>query len=298
MKSVEPLACKASQESSLLAGGRGATTNPAGMCVEVCPGRPWFDRPILAEQAKRRTLNVGVANRQVMRHNHKAAPSVQGLLQTRRETTRSASMTEDPSEALSWRKEALQASNSCQGLALNVQALLGEYIRHDLLKGSSCAQSLLSARRATTRSASASEDVSPGDSILADWTSAGQALLPRFAHNVQACHMKVYAMPTASSCAQSLLSARRATTRSASASEDVSPGDSMPNRLTRPGTPWSAAPCTTKSAPGSPGPLILGRMPAGAVPLEAGVKQRLPAKAVPLQAGVKQQTLSAMPVEK
>jgi hypothetical protein len=61
---------------------------------------------------------------------------------------------------------------------------------------------------------------------------------------------------------QSLLSARRATTRSARASEDVSPGDSMPNRLTRPATPWSPAPCTTKSALGSPGPLTLGRMPA------------------------------------
>ena len=46
------------------------------------------------------------------------------------------------------------------------------------------------------------------------------------------------------------------------ASELVNPGDSMPNRFTRPGTPCTAGPWITKSAAGSPGALILGRMPA------------------------------------
>src|SRR4030095_5434304 len=36
----------------------------------------------------------------------------------------------------------------------------------------------------------------------------------------------------------------RAATWSASARHDVSPGDSMPNRFTSPGTPWSRGPCT------------------------------------------------------
>ena len=43
---------------------------------------------------------------------------------------------------------------------------------------------------------------------------------------------------------------------------DVSPGLSMPNRFTSPPMPCSAGPATMKSAGGSPGPLIFGRMPA------------------------------------
>ena len=38
----------------------------------------------------------------------------------------------------------------------------------------------------------------------------------------------------------------------------MSPGDSMPYRFTRPGTPWVSGPCTTKSAACSVGPLIFG----------------------------------------
>ncbi|MCY1176566.1 rhamnulose-1-phosphate aldolase/alcohol dehydrogenase [compost metagenome] len=41
----------------------------------------------------------------------------------------------------------------------------------------------------------------------------------------------------------------------------VSPGDSMPNRLTRPGRPWSLGVWMKKSAAGSPGPPSFGRMP-------------------------------------
>jgi hypothetical protein len=55
--------------------------------------------------------------------------------------------------------------------------------------------------------------------------------------------------------------ASRATTSSAIDSEAVSPGDSMPNRLTRYGMPCSAGPAIKKSACGSPGPRSFGRMP-------------------------------------
>lgn len=55
---------------------------------------------------------------------------------------------------------------------------------------------------------------------------------------------------------------RRASTSSAMARLLVRPGDSMPSRCTRPATPWSAGPRIMKSAAGSCGPLILGRMPA------------------------------------
>src|SRR5690606_4468886 len=41
----------------------------------------------------------------------------------------------------------------------------------------------------------------------------------------------------------------------------VRPGDSMPNRFTSPGTPCVAGPAMMKSAAGSPGPTIFGRMP-------------------------------------
>lgn len=51
-------------------------------------------------------------------------------------------------------------------------------------------------------------------------------------------------------------------TASPSGSEAVSPGDSMPKRCTKPGTPCSREPCTRKSAAGAPLPEILGRMPA------------------------------------
>ena len=51
-------------------------------------------------------------------------------------------------------------------------------------------------------------------------------------------------------------------TASASGSDAVSPGDSIPKRFTRPGTPWARGPCTTKSAAGASLPQILGRMPA------------------------------------
>ena len=54
---------------------------------------------------------------------------------------------------------------------------------------------------------------------------------------------------------------RWSTTRSASARQLVKPGDSIPNRFTNPGTPCSAGPLMTKSAAGSVGPVIFGRMP-------------------------------------
>ncbi len=54
----------------------------------------------------------------------------------------------------------------------------------------------------------------------------------------------------------------RDATCSAIASDAVSPGDSMPNRFTSPGTPCSAGPWIRKSRAGSPGPAIFGRMPA------------------------------------
>ena len=54
----------------------------------------------------------------------------------------------------------------------------------------------------------------------------------------------------------------RSRTCSASASEAVRPGDSMPNRLMRPGTPWSAGPVMVKSCAGAPCGTIFGRMPA------------------------------------
>lgn len=50
-------------------------------------------------------------------------------------------------------------------------------------------------------------------------------------------------------------------TRSASARQLVSPGDSMPNRLTSPGTPCVAGSLMMKSAAGSVGPVIFGRTP-------------------------------------
>ena len=46
----------------------------------------------------------------------------------------------------------------------------------------------------------------------------------------------------------------RAATSSAMASDDVSPGDSIPNRFTRPSMPWVSGPWTTKSGADSPGP--------------------------------------------
>eukprot|EP00964_Phaeocystis_antarctica_P031017 scaffold17561_cov71-Phaeocystis_antarctica.AAC.2 len=55
---------------------------------------------------------------------------------------------------------------------------------------------------------------------------------------------------------------RNASTRPASAIDAVSPGDSMPNKLTSPATPCSASVCTAKSAAASPGAWILGRAPA------------------------------------
>ena len=50
-------------------------------------------------------------------------------------------------------------------------------------------------------------------------------------------------------------------TRSAIASAAVMPGDSMPSRLTRPGTPCCAGPSMTKSPAGAPAGTIFGRMP-------------------------------------
>ena len=54
---------------------------------------------------------------------------------------------------------------------------------------------------------------------------------------------------------------RSPTTSSASDSAAVSPGDSMPNRLTNRGRPWAGGPAIMKSAAGSPGPLSFGLMP-------------------------------------
>ena len=51
-------------------------------------------------------------------------------------------------------------------------------------------------------------------------------------------------------------------TQSAIAIELVNPGDSMPNKFTKPATPCVAGPWIRKSAAGAFGPLILGRMPA------------------------------------
>lgn len=48
----------------------------------------------------------------------------------------------------------------------------------------------------------------------------------------------------------------------ARASDAVRPGDSMPNKFHKPSTPWSLGPWMTKSAAGSLGPEIFGRMPA------------------------------------
>ncbi len=50
-------------------------------------------------------------------------------------------------------------------------------------------------------------------------------------------------------------------TASARASDAVSPGDSMPNRCTSPRTPCSRGPWMRKSAAGSRGPAVFGRMP-------------------------------------
>ena len=56
--------------------------------------------------------------------------------------------------------------------------------------------------------------------------------------------------------------AATSSTCSAIASDAVRPGDSMPNRLISPGTPWVCGPCTTKSCAGAPRGTIFGRMPA------------------------------------
>ena len=50
-------------------------------------------------------------------------------------------------------------------------------------------------------------------------------------------------------------------TCSAMASDDVKPGDSMPNRLISPATPWSAGPAIRKSCVATAGGTILGRIP-------------------------------------
>ena len=60
---------------------------------------------------------------------------------------------------------------------------------------------------------------------------------------------------------QRLLGAKIRPTCSAIARLDVSPGLSMPNRLTRLSTPWVVASWMTKSLLASPGPESLGRMP-------------------------------------
>ena len=46
----------------------------------------------------------------------------------------------------------------------------------------------------------------------------------------------------------------RAATSSAMASDDVRPGDSIPNRFTMPSMPWVSGPWMTKSGAVSPGP--------------------------------------------
>ena len=68
--------------------------------------------------------------------------------------------------------------------------------------------------------------------------------------------------PDAASAAASIpLQAEPPSTSSAIARLAVRPGDSMPNRFIKPGTPWSAGPCSTKSCAGSPGPCSFGRTP-------------------------------------
>ena len=47
----------------------------------------------------------------------------------------------------------------------------------------------------------------------------------------------------------------------ASAGDDVSPGDSIPNRLTSPLTPWSRGPWIRKSCTATAGGTIFGRIP-------------------------------------
>ena len=73
-------------------------------------------------------------------------------------------------------------------------------------------------------------------------------------------------LPTPGPRPQARRAARRGYSMSAtsapSASALVSPGDSMPNRFTRPGTPCTAGPWTTKSVMAPCAPKILGRMPA------------------------------------
>jgi len=44
-------------------------------------------------------------------------------------------------------------------------------------------------------------------------------------------------------------------------SDEVNPGDSMPNRLMSRGMPWADGPAIKKSAAGSPGPVSFGLMP-------------------------------------
>src|SRR5215470_20232474 len=57
-------------------------------------------------------------------------------------------------------------------------------------------------------------------------------------------------------------SVSRASTSWAIDKEAVSPGDSIPNRCTSRGRPWSDGVSITKSAAGSPWPVNLGRIPA------------------------------------
>jgi len=57
------------------------------------------------------------------------------------------------------------------------------------------------------------------------------------------------------------LASREFATWSAIASDDVSPGDSIPNRLISPATPWSPWPLDQESWDATSGGTILGRMP-------------------------------------
>ena len=54
----------------------------------------------------------------------------------------------------------------------------------------------------------------------------------------------------------------RAQASRAIARQAVRPGDSIPKRLSRPGTPWTAGPSSRKSPDGAPGPTRLGLIPA------------------------------------
>src|SRR5262249_30788559 len=68
----------------------------------------------------------------------------------------------------------------------------------------------------------------------------------------------IHVAQTASRKIQTLASSA---TWSAIASDDVNPGDSIPNRLTSPSTPWSRGPCIRKSCVATAGGTIFGRMP-------------------------------------